>query len=70
MTIRLENVSFFWLKFFPFLVKDEKAISKLESKLGIIEGEIIDLKNKGRNNNRSQMITGAMGGVGGIGMST
>jgi hypothetical protein len=51
-------------------VKDEKAISKLESKLGIIEGEIIDLKNKGRNNNRSQMITGAMGGVGGIGMST
>jgi hypothetical protein len=51
-------------------VKDEKAISKLESKLGIIEGEIIDLKNKGRNNTRSQMITGAMGGVGGIGMST
>lgn len=47
-------------------MKDEKSITKLDSKLGIIEQEIIDLKNKGRNNTRTQMITG--GGNGGGGM--
>jgi hypothetical protein len=42
-------------------VKDEKAISKLRANLGSLREKIIDLKNKGRNNTRSQMITGAMG---------
>lgn len=53
-------------------MKDEKAVSKIESKLGILEQEIIDLKNKSRNNTRSQMLTNAIGGMPGmpaIGMS-
>ena len=42
-------------------VKENKAVEKLDSKLGIIEGELIDLKNKGRNNTRASMISGALG---------
>jgi hypothetical protein len=44
-------------------MRDEKSITKLESKMGIIESELIDLKNKGRNNTRAGFITGANGGI-------
>lgn len=47
------------------LMKDDKSSVKLISKMEIIEQEIIDIKSKGRNNTRSNMINGA----GGIGMS-
>ena len=54
------------------LVKETKTVEKLESKLSIVEQEVIDLKNKGKNNTRSQMIGATLGasGIGGIGMST
>lgn len=44
-------------------MKDEKSVSKLESKMGIIEQEIIDLKSKGRTNQRQSILntTGAAG---------
>jgi hypothetical protein len=50
------------------IVKDEKSVTKLEGKMEILEQELIDLKNKGRNNTRSQMITAGTGN--GVGIST
>ena len=48
-------------------MKDEKSVSKIENKLGIIEQELIDVKNKSRQNTRSNLI--ASGALGGVGMS-
>ena len=48
-------------------MKDEKSVQKIESKLSIVEQELIDLKNKGKNS-KSGFINGP-GGIGGIGMS-
>jgi hypothetical protein len=44
-------------------MRDEKSVTKLESKMGILETELIDLKNKGRNITRASFITGANGGI-------
>ena len=54
------------------IVTEEKTIQKVESKLSILEQEIIELKNKGKNSliSRTQMMQGGLSPGNGIGMSS